>query len=169
MQSYKIYKEFMANLGQVKEALRAEITQLENQLSIFQNEFEAATLMQDDKRQTEASKRMKLSKMKLTHAREKLNNLEIKPLAEQVFAEGEKVLLELSEQLSLQFTKAIEARELYLREIRKLAEIRSRSMDVHNMTIDCAVHLRRNALAPIQIRGFHIFQVLKDDLIRILK
>ncbi len=169
MESYKKFKQFMANVESVSETLTKERDILLRQQEVFKNERFASDLMEDKERMHKANQGLVLIQAKLNDVDKKLSNLDIIPYAQAVYDECQDVIGQLTKELSRQFDIVLEARKAYLKEINKLALIRQKSQSIHNMTAECGRFVRRNPLDPLPIREFHRFIVDLKLLQAILK
>jgi hypothetical protein len=150
MKSLERYNDFISNLQKTKGELLTEKDKHERQLSIFQNELEAATLMSDSNRIKKAQQGIEILTEKLNLVNSKIGDLDETPYLLDILFEAEDLLGQYQEQATTQWQKVVEARINLLKELEFLGKIKRESEVVSWSTKDIMQKLRRNPLEVVK-------------------
>lgn len=162
LQSIVKYREFMNDLEINKGALLTEKEQHERHLFIFQNELQAATLMEDENRIEKAKQGIELIQKKIDDVNEKIGELNITPLAQAVISEANDKLSEMNQEATALWQSMIEARIEFMKKLSALGELKRESEILAHSTNGASSFLKIQPLTLKVIRYSGQHQLVCD-------
>jgi hypothetical protein len=164
LESLTIFNELSNNLHNKQSELNSEKDKYTRQLIFFTDELDRAKTINDDKLISKADKAISVVTDKLEEINNSLEQLNLIPYAECVYQEAKEKILELKTECEKQWDKIIESRITFLKEIKKLGELRKECRDICHQTGEAGRVLRRNPLPTPGVSGQHQLIITLDHI-----